>query len=241
MLQPSILKILHLLSRMLPFSLCWISSVHKHGSLAGLWWNNPAHPREESPSTFGDCRFQFQLCGNLRPIPVRHKSVDRIVKKKKKKNPQKRHGESPSQNVEGGGAEEERSHGSVEPDDRNFSSGPSRRYAVLSRLSLSPSGRQRHVSKVVIGDEDFVPPAGGITTRVFAVVFCPLGLCRADRRVQRDWLGGSTVGRWHRDVCGPALKSSPSRPPEPLPVILQSEDRTRKKRKNTECQREQSR
>lgn len=111
---------------------------------------------------------------------------------------------------------------------------------MLSRLSLSPSGRQRHVSKVVIGDEDFVPPVGGITTRVFAVGFCPPGLCRADRRVQRDWLEGSTVGRWDRDVCGPALKSGPSRPPEPLPVILQSEDRMRKKRKNTERESERA-
>lgn len=48
------------------------------------------------------------------------------------------------------------------------------------------------------------------------------------------------MGRWDRDVCGPALKSGPSRPPEPLPVILQSEDRMRKKRKNTERESERA-
>lgn len=46
----------------------------------------------------------------------------------------------------------------------------------------------------------------------------PPGLCQADRRVQSaGWgLHSGLVG----DVCGPALKSGPSRPLEPLPVIL---------------------
>lgn len=92
------------------------------------------------------------------------------------------------------------------------------------RGGLSPCGRQRHVSKVVT-EEDYVLPVGGTTTRELLLLDfflsnldLPPSLCQADRRVQSaGWgLHSGLMG----DVCGPALKSSPSRPLEPLPVIL---------------------
>lgn len=51
-----------------------------------------------------------------------------------------------------------------------------------------------------------------------SILDLPPSLCQADRRVQSaGWgLHSGLMG----DVCGPALKSSPSRPLEPLPVIL---------------------
>lgn len=66
---------------------------------------------------------------------------------------------------------------------------------------------------------------GGTTTRelllldfFLSILDLPPSLCQADRRVQSaGWgLHSGLMG----DVCGPALKSSPSRPLEPLPVIL---------------------
>lgn len=65
---------------------------------------------------------------------------------------------------------------------------------------------------------------GNHNKRVFAAGFflsildLPPSLCQAERRVQSaGWgLHSGLMG----DVCGPALKSGPSRPLEPLHVIL---------------------
>lgn len=79
---------------------------------------------------------------------------------------------------------------------------------------LSPCERQCHVSKVVTEDEEFVLTE--FLTLFSGYVVRLSSRLTGECRVLTGGLHSGLMG----DVCGPALKSSPSRLLEPLPVIL---------------------
>lgn len=115
---------------------------------------------------------------------------------------------------------------------RRWGSGASR-LLVVTGWAAPPCGRQRHVSKVVT-EKDYVHPEGGATPAVrwCVLVHFPSQFVLGWEESAQFWSGGLHRGLMG-DVCGPALKSSPSSPLKAPPcdtsTTIRGENKTKRK------------